>query len=101
MLGTYCSDFDGVIQAVALGYCHVGTVATGVLTESEAELVLASAIAAGGATRSARIHGRSALALGNSIRGVQAAYETAEAVSIWNGDRRFVLVDVAGLDSDG
>ncbi|CAK7220667.1 hypothetical protein SBRCBS47491_004266 [Sporothrix bragantina] len=91
LLGVYSSDFDRVVQTVALGYCHVGTTKTGVLKAHETELVLAAAIAGSGATRSAIIHGKAALVAGNSVAALRATYEMAETINKWN-NVAFVLV---------
>ncbi|KAF3025121.1 hypothetical protein E8E14_014647 [Neopestalotiopsis sp. 37M] len=99
MLGLYCRDFDTLLQTVALGYCHVGVTRTNVFKEHETELVLAAAIAACGATRSARVHGKSALNLGNSSKAVRAVYDLAVAINKWN-NTEIVAVDVDELVAD-
>jgi hypothetical protein len=60
---------------------------TGIYSEHETELILAAALAGSGATRSATVHGKTALALGNSPQALRATYETAEYVNRWNGVR--------------
>ena len=84
LLSTYCPDFDNLTRAVALGYCHVGTTNTGIFKEHETELVLAAALAGSGATRSATVHAKTALVLGNSIEAVKAVYQLAEEINNWN-----------------
>lgn len=84
LLSTYCRDFDDLTRTVALGYCHVGTTKTGVFQESETELILAAALAASGATRSAVVHGKTALALGNSPDMLRATYAIATRINHWN-----------------
>lgn len=71
-------------RTVALGYCHVGTTNTGVFKEHQTELMLAAALAGAGATRSATVHGKTALALGNSPEAVRAVYKLAEEINHWN-----------------
>ncbi|KAH6698472.1 hypothetical protein BKA61DRAFT_682503 [Leptodontidium sp. MPI-SDFR-AT-0119] len=84
LLSTYCRDFDNLTRAVALGYCHVGTTSSGIFEEHQTELILAAALASAGATRSATVHGKTALALGNSLDGVKAVYMIAVDLNQWN-----------------
>ncbi|KAJ5675377.1 hypothetical protein N7462_008274 [Penicillium macrosclerotiorum] len=65
-------------------YCHVGTTNTGIFKEHETELILAAALAGSGATRSATVHGKTTLALGNSPEAVRAVYKLAEEINVWN-----------------
>ncbi|KAL2826740.1 hypothetical protein BJY01DRAFT_255906 [Aspergillus pseudoustus] len=95
LLSTYCPDYDNLTRAVALGYCHVGTTNTGVFKEHETELILAAALAGAGATRSATVHGKTSLSLGNLPEAVRAIYEIADAVNTWN------LTPTVPVDLDG
>lgn len=94
MLKTYFADFTEFTWTVVFGYSLAGTAATGLFKEDECQLLLATAIAASGATRQAKSHGKGALGLGNSIEAVTASFKAAEELNKWNNNP-IAHIDVA------
>jgi hypothetical protein len=84
MLRTYFSDFSSLTWTVVFGYSLAGTTATGIFEEYQTQLVLATAIAASGATRQARSHGKAAIGMGNSKEAVKTVYKAAQDMARWN-----------------
>ncbi|KAL1900672.1 hypothetical protein Sste5346_002397 [Sporothrix stenoceras] len=91
MLRTFFPDFANLTWAVVFGYSLAGTTATGVFTESQTQLILATATVASGALRQARSHLRGAVGLGISVQAAAAVSRSAVKFNAWNG------VDITGV----
>ena len=96
MLKTYFADFTEFTWTVVFGYSLAGTAATGLFQEKECQLLLATAIAASGATRQAKSHGKGAMGLGNRLEAVKTTFKAAEDLNAWNKDP-IAHIDVAEL----
>lgn len=67
--------------------------------EQESHIVVASAIAALGATRQTRSHIKATIGLGNSVESVKAVIDVVIEIAAW-ADRAITRPDVDGLAAE-
>ncbi|CAK7228824.1 hypothetical protein SBRCBS47491_007041 [Sporothrix bragantina] len=72
------------MSALVWGYNVSGASKTGLLTEAEVELLIATAIVAGGATRQSKSHIKASLGMGNSFDIVEEVVALATEFNEWN-----------------
>jgi hypothetical protein len=85
------------MTAVTWGYNIAGANKTGLLAEHQTELLVATAIVSGGATRQSRSHIKASIGMGNKVEVVEEVVSIATEFAKWAGNALPNLLDVDTL----
>jgi len=99
MLAEYFADFTLTTWAVVFGYSLAETTNTGVFQKHQVQLLLATAVAASGATRQAKSHMKGAMGLGVTVAGADAVLKAAKKINAWN-NVEINDIDAIALDEE-
>jgi len=85
------------MTALIWGFNIAGAKTTGLWRDEQIELLVATAVMAGGATRQSRSHIKASVAMGNKVEAVAKVAELAAQFTNWTGVPLPNVLDVHGL----